>query len=176
VRARTLFVLGLLGTLIWIVWSDVRGARWHPLSPRQVRAMLDLADVGPGDLVYDLGAGDGRVLIEAARRGASAIGIEIDPIRTRWARRSAERAGVSERVTVVQGDLFALDVSDADVVTCFLTQPTNDALERKLLAELGHDARVLSAYHTFSLLELVAEEREAHVRAYAMPRKVGTAS
>jgi SAM-dependent methyltransferase len=167
-RARTLFVLGLFATLIWIVWSDVRGARWHPLSRRQVDTMLDLAEVGPDDLIYDLGAGDGRIVIEAARRGARAVGIEIDPIRVSWARRSAERAGVADRVSIVRGDLFGLDLSDADVVTCFLTQATNDTLEPKLARELDPDARVLSAYHTFPTLNLVGADKEARVRMYSV--------
>ena len=169
-RPRNWFILGLLGALAWIVWSDVRGGRWHPLSRRQVGAMLDLAEVGPGDRVYDLGAGDGRIAIEAARRGATGIGIEIDPIRTRWARAAARRAGVEERVMIVQGDFFGADLSDADVIACFLTQATNEALEEKLLAETKPDARIVSAYHTFPHLTPRGEDAAARVFAYGVPQ------
>jgi SAM-dependent methyltransferase len=171
-RLRDWLVLGLLGVLAWIVWSDLRGARWHPLARRRVAAMLDLADVGPGDRVYDLGAGDGRIAIEAGRRGAACIGIEIDPVRARWARATAARAHVDDRVTIVQGDLFGLDLSDADVIVCFLTQATNEALEAKLLREAKPGARIVSAYHTFPNLELVAEDPAARILAYRLPQEL----
>src|SRR5437762_3512450 len=83
-----------------------------------VDAMLALAEVGPDDVVYDLGAGDGRIVIAAARwRGARGVGIEIDPDLVRQARRAAERAGVADRVRFETSDLFTTDVRDATVVT-----------------------------------------------------------
>src|SRR5205085_9770423 len=87
-----------------------------------VQEMLALAAVGPDDVVYDLGAGDGRIVIAAARwRGARGVGIEIDPELVQQARRDAQRAGVTDRVRFETRDLFTTDLRDATVVTLYLS-------------------------------------------------------
>jgi SAM-dependent methyltransferase len=121
--------------------------RYEPSPPEVVRAMLDLAAVGPGDVVYDLGCGDGRVVVEAARRGARGVGVDIDPERVREARANARAAGVEDRVEIRQGDLFATDVSGATVVTLFLQRELNLRLRPRLLAQLAPGARVVSHWH-----------------------------
>ena len=89
--------------------------------PRVVSEMLRLADVSPGDIVYDLGSGDGRIVIAAARDyGARAVGVEIDPKLVQESERNAESAGVSSRVRFIQQDLFQVDMGEATVVTLFL--------------------------------------------------------
>jgi SAM-dependent methyltransferase len=109
--------------------------------------MLDLAAVGPSDVVYDLGCGDGRVVIEAARRGARGVGVDIDPARVREARANARAAGVEERVEIVEGDLFETELRDATVVMLFLQPDLNLRLRPRLLAQLRPGARVVSHWH-----------------------------
>lgn len=109
-----------------------------------VELILDLADVGPGDYLIDLGSGDGRFVIGAARRGALAHGVELEPTLVARARRNAADAGVSERTAFLEGDIFAADVSMATVVTLYLFPEANIALRPKLLAELAPGTRLVS--------------------------------
>jgi ribosomal protein L11 methylase PrmA len=109
--------------------------------------MLRLANVGPGDVVYDLGCGDGRIVIAAAKRGARAVGVDIDPQRIREARANARAAGVEGRVELRQGDLFEADVAPASVVMLYLWPEVNLRLRPKLLAELRPGTRVVSHAH-----------------------------
>lgn len=118
--------------------------------PQVVDAMLRLAGVGRDDVVYDLGSGDGRIVIAAARDfGARGVGIEIDPRLVAQSTRSAERAGLAERVRFVQQDLFETDLRPATVVTLYLTRELNLRLRPKLLRELRPGARVVS--HHFDM-------------------------
>jgi predicted RNA methylase len=131
----------------------------------KVRKMLELADVGPEDVVYDLGCGDGRVIITAARRyGATAVGYEIDPLRFLWCQLLILILGLGDRVRVIFGDFFKKDISGADVVTCYLLQSTNDKLEAKLVRELRPGARVVSNTFTFSFMDKVREQGD--IRLY----------
>ena len=110
-----------------------------------VGEMLRLAVVGPSDVVYDLGSGDGRVMIAAARDfGARGVGVEIDPKLVAESVESARRAGVADRVTFREQDLFQADLSRATVVTLYLTRGVNLRLRPKLLAELAPGSRVVS--------------------------------
>jgi SAM-dependent methyltransferase len=110
-----------------------------------VREMLKLAAVGPADLVYDLGCGDGRIVIAAARDfGARGVGIDIDPRRIEEATANARSAGVGARVRFAVQDLFRTDLSDATVVAIYLFPELNARLEPKLRAELRPGARVVS--------------------------------
>jgi SAM-dependent methyltransferase len=137
--------------MIWIFWTKPRGAPWVTTPRARVRKMLELAGVGPGDLVYDLGCGDGRILVIAARQfGARAVGIEIDPLRYLWCRALVSVLGLSERVQVIYGDFFKQDLSRADVVVMFLQFDTNDLLSLKLVDELRPGTRVVSHVATFS--------------------------
>jgi cyclopropane fatty-acyl-phospholipid synthase-like methyltransferase len=115
-----------------------------------VREMLRLAEVGPRDIVYDLGCGDGRIVIAAARDfGARGVGIDIDPRRIAEANAGARRAGVQERVRFVVQDLFKSDFSEATVVTLFLFAELNAKLLPKFRAELRPGTRVVS--HQFGI-------------------------
>ncbi len=110
-----------------------------------VEAMLVLAKVGPNDVVYDLGCGDGRFVIAAAHEfGARGVGIDIDPARIAEARAAAQSEGVAERVRFLKQDLFTVDLSPATVVTLFLLPELNDRLAPKLKRELRPGARVVS--------------------------------
>ncbi|MCA3072599.1 MAG: class I SAM-dependent methyltransferase [Rhodocyclaceae bacterium] len=121
-----------------------------PTPQEVVEGMLKLAKVGKTDVVYDLGCGDGRIVVTAARQfGARAVGIDIDPIRIREATENIRVAGVGERVKLIEGDLFATDISEATVVTIYLLSRLNLKLRPKLLKELRPGARIVS--HAFDM-------------------------
>jgi SAM-dependent methyltransferase len=115
-----------------------------------VNEMLRLANVKSNDVVYDLGSGDGRIVIAAAQeRGASGVGIDINPERIREANQNAQNAGVSDRVQFRQQDLFQTDFSKATVVTLYLLPELNVKLRPKLLRELKPGTRIVS--HAFDM-------------------------
>lgn len=124
-------------------------ARYEPTPYRIVNLMLTLAEVGPEDVLYDLGSGDGRIPITAATEfGAHAVGIEIDAKRVALARTNAVKAGVSERVTFIQQDLFEADFSAASIVTLYLLPRLNQLLRPRLLCELRPGTRIVSHTHS----------------------------
>ena len=122
---------------------------WMPTPNELVTEMLEIAQVTPVDLVYDLGAGDGKIAIEAARRyGARAVGIEYNPDMAALARRNAQLAGVSDRVTIITGDIFQEDFSNATVVTLYLLTELNIKLKPAIL-NMKPGTRVVS--NTFAM-------------------------
>lgn len=125
-------------------------APYVPTPQHIVLHMLKLADVNHDDVVYDLGSGDGRIVITAAKEfGARGVGIEIDPDLVKRARTNAERAGVEDRVEFRQADLFDVPLGDATVVTMYLWPTMNERLRPKLRRELSRGSRVLS--HDFDI-------------------------
>jgi cyclopropane fatty-acyl-phospholipid synthase-like methyltransferase len=137
-----------------------------------VRTMLDLAEVGPRDTVYDLGCGDGRIVVAAAReRGARGVGIEIDPDLVARARAAAGQAGVAHLVSIEQGDLFERDMSQASVVMLYLSDDLNTRLWPKLRRELKTGSRVVS--HRFIIRDVPprrsVEARGANLHLWIIP-------
>jgi SAM-dependent methyltransferase len=131
-----------------------------PTPQETVDEMLRLARVSRNDVVYDLGSGDGRIVISAARKhGARGVGIDIDPVRIQEANENARKAGVTDRVRFVQGDLFETDLREATAVTLYLLRSVNLRLRPKLLAELRPGTPVVS--HDFDMAEWRPDQ---HVR------------
>ncbi len=116
---------------------------WVPTPQALVDRMLDMAKVMPGDFLMDLGSGDGRTVITAAKRGVRATGVEFNPNMVNLARDNAKAAGASELATFVEGDLFAADISKATVITLFLLPDINLRLRPKIL-DLKPGTRVVS--------------------------------
>ena len=115
-----------------------------------VNEMLRLANVTAGDVIYDLGSGDGRILIAAARdRGARGVGLEIDPALVAESTERAQRLGLADRLSFRQQDLFEADLTPATVVTLYLSPDLNRRLRPKLLSELRPGARIVS--HSFDM-------------------------
>jgi SAM-dependent methyltransferase len=124
-------------------------------------AMLKLARVTPDDVVYDLGSGDGRIVILAAQKyGARGVGIELDARLVEISREVAREGEVAGRVTFIQGDLFAADISKATVVTLWLSNSVNMRLEAKLKRELSPGARVVSQQFPIGMW---APDQKVHV-------------
>jgi len=122
--------------------------RYEPSEPEVVQVMLRLADVKAGDVVYDLGCGDGRIVIAAARQGGvRGVCVDIDPRRIAESTNNAREAGVNERIEFRNEDLFATDLSAATVVMLFLSPEVNLKLRPKLLRELKPGTRVVSHWH-----------------------------
>ncbi|HVE51076.1 MAG TPA: 50S ribosomal protein L11 methyltransferase [Casimicrobiaceae bacterium] len=130
--------------------GDERSVSPYAATPDSVVvAMLAMAAVGPRDYVIDLGSGDGRLVIAAVKRGARALGVDIDAKLVDLARRFAERDGVAERALFVEQDLFATDLSQASVITIYLLPSIMGKVATKLAAELRPGARVVT--HDFPL-------------------------
>ncbi|WP_454694695.1 SAM-dependent methyltransferase [Achromobacter aegrifaciens] len=139
------------------VGQDGKDVIWVPTPQALVDTMLDMAKVTPKDRLMDLGSGDGRTVITAAQRGLTAQGIEYNPDLVELSRRNAERAGVADRATFVTADLFATDLSQADVITMFLLSTINEKLRPRLL-ELAPGTRIVSNSFRMGDWEPDAEE------------------
>ena len=144
-----------------------------------VEEMLRLARVGKDDVVYDLGCGDGRIVIRAAKAyGARGVGVDIDPARVREAKDNAAQAGVADKVTIRQQDLFETDLREATVVTLYLLPEVNLRLRPKLLSELKPGTRVVS--HNFDMgdwtPERVVQVGNATVYLWTIPEGATDAS
>jgi len=121
---------------------------WVPTPPELVEAMLDLAKVTPQDYVMDLGSGDGRNVIAAARRGARALGVEFNPKMVALSLRNAAAAGVAARATFVEGDMYKADISQASVMALFLL-PSNMLELRSRFLDLKPGSRIVA--NTFGI-------------------------
>lgn len=120
-----------------------------PTPEDVVAKMLDLAEVSDSDYVIDLGSGDGRIAIGAAKRGAKALGVDLNPVRVKEAKENAQAAGVQDRVEFREGDLFKTDISKANVLTLYLYNSVNLKLRPTILDTLAPGTRVVS--HAFNM-------------------------
>lgn len=162
-----IFFSSIVMFFIWILWTEIFGAGWSPTPIETVRAMLRLGCVDRNDILYDLGAGDGRIVTIAAKEfGARSIGYEIDPIRflISWLRIIS--AGVADRATVRFKNFYKADLRPATVVTLFLRQHTNEKLRKKLEQELAPGSRVLTYYWTFDKWKPIRVDRRLEIYLY----------
>jgi len=127
-----------------------------PTRDAVVDAMLDTAGVTPDDIVYDLGCGDGRIVVAAAKRGARAVGIDIDPKRIAEAKERATAEGVTDKVTFLEQDLFTSDIREATVVTLYLLPSLNVKLRPMLMEQLRPGTRIVS--HDFDMGDWAPEK------------------
>lgn len=155
-------------------------APYVPTPPEVVERMLDLAGVTSTDVVYDLGCGDGRIVIAAAKRGARAVGVDIESHRVDEARKAAAEAGVAHLASFELHDALSVDLASASVVMLYLVEWSTRMLDEKLAAELRPGARIVS--HSFGMGDRPAEKTEQWVDATGQSRtlrlwiagKVGT--
>jgi hypothetical protein len=137
------------------VGQEGKDVIWVPTPQELVEKMLDIAKVTPQDYVIDLGSGDGRTVITAAKHGAKALGIEYNPDMVELSKRNAAKEGVSDKATFMKADLFEADLSQAQVITMFLLPDINLKLRPKLL-NLKPGTRVVS--NSFTMGEWQADE------------------
>lgn len=154
---RTLPALGFVAVLL--VGAAVAQAQtatpprldvpYVPTDQNTVNAMLDMARVGPDDFVIDLGSGDGRIVVSAARRGARGFGVDLNPQRIKEANENAERANVTDKIKFYNQNLFDTKIGDATVLTMYLLPSVNLQLRPRLFTELKPGTRVVS--HDFDM-------------------------
>ena len=137
------------------VGQDGKDVIWVPTPQALVDKMLDMAKVAPKDYVIDLGSGDGRTVITAAKRGAKALGIEYNPEMVELSKRNAAKEGVSDKASFVKADLFETDFSQAQVITMFLLSSINMKLRPKIL-DLKPGTRIVS--NTFDMADWKPDE------------------
>lgn len=148
----------VLGSLQLDAQQIVLDVPYVPTPQKVVDGMLELADVKKGEVVYDLGCGDGRIVITAAKEyGATGIGVDLNPERIKEANTNAIEAKVKDKVTFYEGDLFEFDFSKADVLTLYLLPDVNLKLKPKILAEMRPGSRVVS--HAFTMGDWEPDEK-----------------
>ena len=152
-----------------MVWSTAVGAPWLPTPKSKVRKMLEFAKVQAGDVVYDLGSGDGRIIIMAAEEfGAQSVGIEADPIRQRWSRLMIRRHRLKDKVSVLRGNFFNFNIGDATVVTLYLGAGVNNKLRDKLATELKPGTRIISHHFILKDWKVAEENKEEDLYKYVI--------
>ncbi len=155
--------------IIWIFWSSIIGAGFQPTDRERVRMMLEMAGVHSNDIVYDLGSGDGRIVVDAARiYNAHAVGMEADPLRVLWSRSTIILSGLRKRVKIVWGNFFNQNISNATVVTLFLSDTANQKLKSKFRQELKPGTRIVSYVWTFKGWEPVKADRSKEIYLYVI--------
>jgi len=162
-------IAALLAFIFFIFQSYTQkyGAPWVPTSHKKIEKMLTLAEVKPDDTVYDLGSGDGRVIIDTAILfGAKAVGIEIDLLRFIWTKAKIIYLGLSGRVNVLHGNFFNINISNADVVTIYLLQETNIKLTYKFINELRPGTRIVSNTFTLPGLKIISSDEKDKIYVY----------
>ncbi len=165
-------VLVILLYLLSMVWPpDSPWSPWWRTSPKIARIQCKLANVQKGDVVYDLGSGEGTALMIAAKEfGASGVGVEIDPLRTITSRLSIAFAGLSKKIRIIRKNFFEVDISEATVVIMYLIPKTLARLKPKLLKELKPGTRVVTFVYKIDL-PLIAKDEKHEVYVYKIPRR-----
>jgi SAM-dependent methyltransferase len=157
-RFLSLVLAALLAAAASAPAQVARDVPYVPTPPEVVERMLQLGQVAKGDVVYDLGCGDGRIVIAAVKKpGVRGVGVDIDPERIAEAKKNAETAGVADKVTFIEADLFKAPIKDASVVMLYLLPEVNLRLRPRLLSELKPGTRIVS--HAFDMGDWPAEQR-----------------
>jgi SAM-dependent methyltransferase len=172
-----LVLLALAVVAYFVYASFAFGAGYQPTPRRAVREMLRLAEVGPADRVYDLGAGTGAIVFRAARiYRASVVGVEVEPLRYGILLLRRRLGSGGDRIQLIWGNLFRLDFGSATVVTAFLWPGAMERLRPKFEAELRPGARVVSHCHEVPGWRATVYDRETDVYFYRWPEARGPAA
>ena len=165
----TLVILFFLLSMIWP--PDSPWSPWWATSKRIARIQCKLAKITKGDVVYDLGSGDGTALLTAAQEfGAIGVGVEIDPARYWYSKMRIRLNGLSQKLQIQRKNFFAVDTSDATVVIMYLIPKTLNRLRPKLLKELKPGTRVVTFVYQIDL-PMIAKDEKNEVYVYKIPKK-----
>lgn len=157
-------VLLILG---WILWPIFIGAIYVPTPKKYVEKMLELADLHESDVLYDIGSGDGRIILEAAEKlGVSAVGIEADPLRVLWSKLKIARSKNRDKIKVKWGNFYNVDLRNATVVTVFQGETVNSKLKEKFERELKPGTRIVSYTYQFYGWKMERKHPNAQVYLY----------
>ncbi len=152
---------------LWFIWPIMIGAIFIPTPHKIVERMLKIAEVKEDDILYDLGSGDGRIIIEAAEKyKVKTIGVEADPLRVFWSRAKIRSRDMHDRVKVIWGNFLQSDLSSATVVTVYQGIGINGKLVKKLEKELKPGARVVSYIFSFDGWEPIKKESDSKIFLY----------
>jgi len=170
--------LGLLLLLIsglWLVIPALHGVPWVPTREKRIRRALELVELHPDETLYDLGAGDGRVLIMAAKEfGVQAVGIEIGPVQCSVGWLRSWLSGTRHKVRIRCGNFYRADLAEADVIFVYLTSAQTSRLQEKLARELKPGTRVVSIAADFPDWHPEKIDREMLIFVYKIPPRYNT--
>jgi SAM-dependent methyltransferase len=168
-----LVTLSLLLFLLSMIWPpDSPWSPWWRTNGKVARAMIRLADITKSDIIYDLGCGDGTVLLTAAKmKGTRGVGLEIDPSRVLIAKVRFILGGVNSLVKVKRKDLFSEDLSRASVIVVYLVPKTLKRLESKFISELKPGTKVISYVYPIDYLPLIGRDEARQINFYEIPKK-----
>lgn len=164
-----LIVLGIVGIVFaCVILPYFFGAFWYPTPKRKVKKMLHLAKLKPGEVVYDLGCGDGRIVITAVKEfNAKAVGIDIDPLKIFFVKLKVKLLKLGKEIRLICGNFFKHNLNSADVITIYLSQMANNKLISKLAVELKEGARVVShGFILYDKFELINHDPEDRIYVY----------
>jgi SAM-dependent methyltransferase len=160
----------LLVSALWLVVPALYGVPWVPTREARIRRALQLAKLQPGEIFYDLGAGDGRVLLIAAKEfGAQAVGIEVGPVQWALGWMRILISGGRHRTRLRCGNFYRADLTEVDVIFVYLTSSQTSRLAKKLEQELRPGARVVSIAADFPDWQAGLVDREMLIFVYQMP-------
>lgn len=159
----------LAGFFLFLCLAFVTGGPFVPSSKKAVDAMVALARITPGQTVFDVGSGDGRVLFAAAKQGAFAKGVEINPYLVRFTRIKAFLSPYRGKITVIWGNLWTTDLSTADIVFVYLIPWRMEDLAQKLKKELKPGATIITNSFIFPKWKIIRRDTTHHVYAFRIP-------
>ena len=165
-----ILIAAILLAIYFVFASFAWGAGYQPAPPRVVRRMLELGEVGPSDRLYDLGAGTGAIIFRAARDlGATAVGVELEPMRIAILRLRRRLGPAADRITLLWGDIFSEDLRRATVVAVFLWPDAMAKLRPRFEAQLAPGSRIVSHWHPVPGWAPQAVDERLRVYLYRMP-------
>ncbi len=175
IAAAVLLLAAVVLVLYFVFGSFLFGAGYQPTPASAVASMLGLAHVGPGDVLYDLGAGTGAIVFRAAEDfGARVVGVKVEPIRMAWLRWRRRRSPARDRIELRRGNIFRVDLREATVVALFLWPGAMARLRPLLTAQLRPGSRVVSHYHPLPDAVPAAVDAANRVYLYVWPQRAAS--
>jgi ribosomal protein L11 methylase PrmA len=150
----------------WFFWTEFKGAGWQPAPRKAIESAFRLVRLNKDDVLYDLGAGDGRVIIAAAKAGAKAVGIEIDPLRWLICKLRLKINRLEGKARAVCGDIYNVPLDPATVVFVYLRDWSTERLKDKFMTELRKGTRIIAYHWPLESWKPVAHDKENDVYVY----------